>query len=175
MAKEKGGHEGWRLSTRLLRLGSVVGEPENDRCRGGGRRHSVMFTLWHSGGSGVLHTPFPPAYSVSDGLVGLTGGLLLLYIAPSLPKPPLEKIIICCGIAATAVVVSDLVANAILAHQGGAPSSAVVFKGTVSDTLCAVVLLALALYFRPPNALTQPVRSWLSRYFENGRGLPRTS
>lgn len=120
---------------------------------------TVMFTLWHSGGSGVLHTPFPPAYSVSDGLVGLTGGLLLLYIAPSLPKPPLEKIIICCGIAATAVVVSDLVANAILAHQGVAPSSAVVFKGTVSDTLCAVVLLALALYFRPPNALTVPVRS----------------
>jgi hypothetical protein len=119
---------------------------------------TVIFTLWHSGGSGVLHTPFPPAYSVSDGLVGLTGGLLLLYIGSSLPKPSLEKILICCGIAATAVVVSDLLANAILAHQGRAPTSAVMFRGMVSDALCAVALLALALYFRPSNALT-PSRS----------------
>jgi hypothetical protein len=89
---------------------------------------TVIFTLWHSGGSGVLQTPFPPAYSVSDGLVGLTGGLLLLYVGSSLPKPSLEKIVICCGIAAIAVVISDLLANKILAHQGHAPTSAVVFK-----------------------------------------------
>ena len=117
---------------------------------------TVIVTLSHSGGNAVLQTSFPPAYSVSDGLVGLTGGLLLLYVRSSRPKPSLEKIVICCGIAAIAVVISALLANKILAQQGHSLSSATVFKGIVSDTLCDVVLLTLALYFRPSSALTYP-------------------
>jgi hypothetical protein len=116
---------------------------------------------YHGPQPGVVHMPFPPAYSVGDGLVGLTGGLLIIYLGSEISKPTNTDLIISAGIAAIAVVLGDLLSYAISQHQHLAVYSSTLSKGIVSDVLCVVVALPFALKMRPAGALelsrqTQP-------------------
>jgi hypothetical protein len=120
---------------------------------------TVVFTLetaHNSGPKGSLRLPFPPAFSVGDGFVGLAGGLLILYLGVAWARPTVQQLAVCSALAGGAVVIGDLLSEAVLQHQGGGQVVSALAQDVLSDVLCAITLLIAALHVHPPGALRSP-------------------
>jgi hypothetical protein len=120
---------------------------------------TVVFTLetaHNSGQKGSLKLPFPPAFSVGDGFIGLAGGLLILYLGAVWAKPTAQQLAVCSALAGGAVVIGDLLSQAVLQHEGGGQPVSVLGQGILSDVLCAVIFLIAALHVHPRGALRSP-------------------
>ena len=113
-----------------------------------------LTALYASGSSGPMSFPFPPAYSIGDGLVGFAGGLVCLYVRsfPGQEKPDRQTLIVSDIIAAVAVVIGDLLSNATAVHERLDVTGSSFMSGLRSDLLCALVIPPIALLNRPTNA-----------------------
>lgn len=103
--------------------------------------------------TGAGYIPFPPAFSVADGIIGLAGGFVCLYRITGRRKLTLGPAIVGALIAAVGVVIGDLVAYGLLQHQHIAPSSAVFSQGLRSDLICTCGLIIAAQFFQPPSSI----------------------
>lgn len=102
---------------------------------------------------GAGYTPFPPAFSVGDGIAGVVGGLVCLYRITGQPKAGPGSAVVGTLIGAFGVLLGDVVAYGFLQHQHIAPSSGVFSNGLRSDVLCTAILVLAAQLFQPMNSI----------------------
>jgi hypothetical protein len=94
-------------------------------------------------GNAAAHFPFPPPYSVSDGIVGFIAGLSLGYTQRRFRR--LGSLVVLEVAAAVGVTAGDICAYAIGQSQGNTISAQTFVTGFQSDLIGALVLLPIVM------------------------------
>jgi hypothetical protein len=103
---------------------------------------TAVITTPHSG-TGAGYYPFPPAFSVSDGLAGLTAGIAGALVVTT-RQASWRTVALVAGSVVVGVVAGDLLAYHFLKVEHIAPSQAVFTTGLKSDVIAGVVVASAA-------------------------------
>jgi hypothetical protein len=105
---------------------------------------TAAITTPHSSVAGLAYYPFPPAYSISDGLAGAAAGLASFALRSPRYPSGLRPVLVIAAVTAAAIAIGDIIAYNLLETQRIAPLPTVYHSGMRSDIVAGALVACVA-------------------------------